>query len=118
MNPCEPIKMDKAEVLKIVRDIFSAAAEAPKPIGSPTPSPPQIAISPVTALAVDLGEAAKLLGVSRSTVMREIRAGRLRALLLGAIWRVRVAELNRYLLALEREAPQRSRRGRKVRLEP
>jgi len=52
-------------------------------------------------LAVDLNEAAGLLGVSVTTIRREINRGNLMALRIGRIFRVRVAELDAYLKRAE-----------------
>ena len=52
-------------------------------------------------LAVAIPEAAVLLGVSVRTVRREIDRGNLRAVRIGRVWRIRVAELHAYLKRLE-----------------
>ena len=54
------------------------------------------------ALALDLGEAAQMIGVHKRTVLREIRRGRLRGLKIGSRWRVRVAELKAYVERMEK----------------
>ena len=54
-------------------------------------------------LAVSLKEAAQMLGVHVKTVKREIDRGNLRALKIGKVWRVRVAEIEAYLKRKERE---------------
>ena len=61
-------------------------------------------------IAVDLPQAAKMLGVSVRTVRREINRGHLRALRIGRVWRVRIGELDAYLRRLEKR--QDSRIGR------
>lgn len=66
------------------------------PIESPAPPAP-IALHPPHALAVDIYEAARMLGVHANTIRREIDRGRLRAVKIGRVWRVRVAELHSYL---------------------
>ena len=59
-----------------------------------------VAIHP-TALAVDLATAAGMLGICTATVRREIDRGKLRAVRIGRVYRVRVAELHAYLKRLE-----------------
>lgn len=54
-----------------------------------------------TPLAVDLPQAAKMLGVCTATMRREIDRGKLRAFKIGRVYRVRVAELHAYLKRLE-----------------
>lgn len=49
-------------------------------------------------LAVDIPEAATLLSVSTKTIRREIDRGRLPALRIGRVWRIRIAELKAYLV--------------------
>lgn len=56
-------------------------------------------------LAVSLAEAGAMLDVSAKTVKREILRGRLRAVKVGAQWRVRVAELEDYLKRGEMRGP-------------
>ena len=56
-----------------------------------------------TPLAVDLPEAAHMLGVCTETIRREINRGRLRAFKIGRVWRVRITELNAYMKALENQ---------------
>ena len=53
------------------------------------------------AVAVDLIEAARLLTVSTKTIRREINRGKLKALRIGRVWRVRIAEINSYAKRLE-----------------
>lgn len=60
--------------------------------------------SPVKPLAVNIREAAEMIGVSPQTVQREIDRGNLRALKVGRQWRVRLSELNAYLERQERKA--------------
>jgi excisionase family DNA binding protein len=55
----------------------------------------------ITALAVDLNEAASLLGVSVTTIRREINRGNLLALRIGRVFRIRIAELHAYLKRAE-----------------
>lgn len=50
------------------------------------------------ALAVDIPEAAAMLRVSTKTIRREIAGGRLRALRISRVWRIRFAELQAYLV--------------------
>ncbi len=52
-------------------------------------------------IAVDLNDAARLLGVSFKTTRREIGRGNLKALRIGRVWRARVAEIDSYLKRLE-----------------
>lgn len=61
-------------------------------------------VGKVSSMAVDLAKSAALLGVSVKTVRREIARGKLRALQIGRVWRVRVAELEAYLKRLEARA--------------
>ena len=49
------------------------------------------------SLAVDMKQAASMLGVSVKTIRREINRGKLRALQVGRVWRVRVAEIEAYM---------------------
>jgi len=58
----------------------------------------------LSSLAVDLKNAASLVGVSVKTIRREINRGNLRALQIGRVWRVRVAEIEAYLKRLESSA--------------
>jgi len=58
---------------------------------------PDITALPVNVLAVDLDTAAQMLGVCTATIRREIDRGRLRAVKIGGIFRIRVAELHAYL---------------------
>lgn len=58
----------------------------------------------ITPLAVDLPEAAQMLGVCTATVRREIDRGKLRGLKIGRVYRVRIAELHAYLKRLEVQA--------------
>lgn len=58
----------------------------------------------VSSLAVDLKNAANLLGVSVKTVRREISRGKLRGLQIGKVWRVRIEEIESYLKRLEARA--------------
>jgi len=60
--------------------------------------------SAVKPLAVNIREAAEMIGVSPQTVQREIDRGSLRALKVGRQWRVRLSELNAYLERQERKA--------------
>jgi len=53
-------------------------------------------------LAVDLREAAAMIGVCERTVKREIQRGKLRGLKVGRVWRVRVAAIEEYLEQQER----------------
>lgn len=53
------------------------------------------------ALAVDLPEAAGRLSVCVKTLRREICRGNLKALRIGRVWRIRVAELDAYLKRCE-----------------
>jgi len=59
------------------------------------------------SLAVDIKEAASLLSVSTKTVRREIDKGKLIAVRIGRLLRVRTAELHAYLLRCQ----QRTSRG-------
>jgi len=58
-------------------------------------------VGKVSSLAVDLGKTAELLGVSVKTIRREIARGKLRALQIGRVWRVRMVEIESYLKRLE-----------------
>ncbi|MBE7465581.1 MAG: helix-turn-helix domain-containing protein [Planctomycetes bacterium] len=53
------------------------------------------------ALAVDAGEAARLLSTCRKTVLREIERGHIRAFRIGRQWRIRVIELEAYMQRAE-----------------
>lgn len=54
-----------------------------------------------TAIAVDIQEAAELIRVSDDTIRREIDRGKLKAVKIGRIWRIRVAEIDAYLRRCE-----------------
>lgn len=56
------------------------------------------------SLAVDMKQAASMLGVSVKTIRREINRGKLRALQVGRVWRVRVAEIEAYMKRAESSA--------------
>ncbi|MGD0088660.1 MAG: helix-turn-helix domain-containing protein [Planctomycetota bacterium] len=58
--------------------------------------PSLLALSP-NVVAVDVLQAADMLGVSDDTIRREINRGRLRAARVGRLVRIRVAELTAYL---------------------
>ena len=58
-------------------------------------------IDQTVALAVDLNKAASLVGVSTTTIRREINRGNLLALRIGRVFRVRMAELHAYLARAE-----------------
>ncbi|MGD0090111.1 MAG: helix-turn-helix domain-containing protein [Planctomycetota bacterium] len=62
---------------------------------------PDIAALPANVLAVDVPTAAEMLGVCAATIRREIDRGQLRAVRIGRVYRVRVAELHAYLKRLE-----------------
>ena len=49
------------------------------------------------ALAVNLQEAAEMLGVHVNTIRREVNRGNLAAVRIGRVLRIRVAELHAYL---------------------
>lgn len=66
-------------------------------------------------LVVDLEEAARRLLTKPSTIRREIREGKLKAIKLGGKLVVRVAELENYLLRKEDEGVPLVRRGRRKR---
>jgi excisionase family DNA binding protein len=59
--------------------------------------------SRVLPMAVDIKGAAQALSVSDDTVRREIDRGKLRAVRIGRVWRVRVAELEAYLKRCEEQ---------------
>ena len=61
------------------------------------PSTTPVARSAIEPLAVNIREAAEMIGVSSQTVQREINRGNLRALKIGRQWRVRIVELSAYL---------------------
>lgn len=48
-------------------------------------------------LCIGLDEAARVVGVSRKTMLREVRRGNLPAFRIGRNWRVRVAVLHAYI---------------------
>jgi excisionase family DNA binding protein len=48
-------------------------------------------------MAVDISQAAQMIGVSDDTIRREIDRGRLRAARVGRLVRIRVVELTAYL---------------------
>ena len=62
---------------------------------------PNIDRLPVNVLAVDIATGAQMLGVCAATIRREIDRGRLRAVKIGRVYRVRVAELHAYLKRCE-----------------
>jgi excisionase family DNA binding protein len=62
----------------------------------PFQSRPQADTAPAP-IAVDIYTAAKMLAVCHVTVRREIERGELRAVKIGRVWRIRVAELHAYL---------------------
>ena len=53
------------------------------------------------ALAVNIAEAAKMIGVSEDTIRREIDRGKLKGVRIGRVWRIRVSELEAYLRRCE-----------------
>ncbi len=57
--------------------------------------------SPVPILAVDIVDAAKLIGVSDDTIRREIDRGKLKGVKIGRVWRIRITELEAYLRRCE-----------------
>ena len=61
-------------------------------------------VSTEPALAVDLPEAAGMLSVCVKTLRREICRGKLKALRIGRVWRIRVPELHAYLKRCEESA--------------
>jgi excisionase family DNA binding protein len=78
----------------------NAVPVEPKPTQTPTDlsgARPIVTELPVNVLAVDLNEAARMIGVCTATIRREVNRGRLRAVRVGRLYRVRVAELNAYL---------------------
>lgn len=52
-------------------------------------------------LAVDIVEAARLLGVCDDTIRKEVDRGELKASRVGRVWRIRVSELDAYLKRCE-----------------
>ncbi|HLX63351.1 MAG TPA: helix-turn-helix domain-containing protein [Planctomycetota bacterium] len=52
-------------------------------------------------MAVDIVEAARLLGVCDDTIRREVDRGELKASRVGRVWRIRVSELDAYLKRCE-----------------
>ena len=70
--------------------------------GSVDPSAEGAGRGPSKRLAVDLREAGEMMGVSGKTVKREIFRGSLKGLKVGCQWRVRVAEIEDYLVRRER----------------
>ena len=76
--------------------------------GEPTPEPPAFRKPPKPkALAVNMREAAEMVGVSFKTLVREIHRGHLRGLKIGSQWRVRIAELESYLKRNEERQAKR-----------
>lgn len=70
------------------------------PVQAPTDlsgARPIVTALPVNVLAVDFDEAAQMIGVCTATIRREVNRGRLRAVRVGRLYRVRVAELHAYL---------------------
>ena len=59
--------------------------------------------SNIDRLVVDVQNAAKMLGVCTKTLRREIERGELGALRIGKAIRIRVAELQAYILRKERK---------------
>ena len=55
-------------------------------------------------MAVDINQAAHMIGVSDDTIRREIDRGRLRAVKIGRVWRIRISELEAYLRRCEARA--------------
>jgi len=55
-------------------------------------------------MAVDINQAAQMIGVSDDTIRREIDRGRLRAVKIGRVWRIRTSELEAYLRRCEARA--------------
>ena len=55
-------------------------------------------------MAVDINQAAQMIGVSDDTIRREIDRGRLRAVKIGRVWRIRMSELEAYLRRCEARA--------------
>lgn len=56
------------------------------------------------ALVVSLAKAAKMLNICKRTAERERDRGKLRCLLIGGRWKVRVGELHSYLRRMETES--------------
>lgn len=54
-------------------------------------------------------EVAEVLGVSQKMVRDWLRAGRIKGLKLGRIWRVRESDLEAFIKSLEVELPQKGR---------
>ena len=90
----------------------NTSTQAPVPASAPAgegavPGPdlrmarPEIAALHAPALAVDIEEAGRLVGVCCETIRREIMRGNLRAFKIGRVWRVRISELLSYLKRLE-----------------
>jgi excisionase family DNA binding protein len=75
-----------------VPGVIAAIGALPAGTITPTPSP----------LAVDIATAAKMLGCGERYLKHEIDLGALRAFRIGRTWRVRVAELNAYMLRCEK----------------
>lgn len=69
--------------------------------GQGTTTAGNIVTLPAHTLAVDLAQAGAMLGVCTATIRREIDRGRLRAVRIGRVYRVRVAELHAYLKRCE-----------------
>ena len=65
-------------------------------------------------LLLKIGEAAHLLGVSRSTLERLLRAGELRAVKVGTGVRVRRADLSAYIAALPPRADEVASARRRI----
>lgn len=100
MNPAPPAPPPPSPAPPATAVPIAAAAQ-------PQPQPAALAPAPILAnrspLAVDVFEAARLLSVNPATVRREISRGNLRAVRIGRVFRVRVAELQVYLQDLERQ---------------
>jgi excisionase family DNA binding protein len=52
---------------------------------------------PPAPIAVSIPTAAKMLNLCHVTIRREIERGELKAVRIGRVWRIRIAELHAYL---------------------
>lgn len=71
--------------------------------GPSDPSAEGAGRAPSKRLAVDLREAGAMMSVSGKTVKRLVFRGELKGLKVGAQWRIRIAEVEDYLIRRERQ---------------
>jgi len=83
----------------------TSVATAPLAAGPNGAGLAAIPIAPrLPVLAVDIEEAARMIGVCDDTIRREIDRGKLRGVKIGRVWRIRVSELEAYLRRCENKA--------------